>query len=115
MPRPESGESQGDWMKRCVPEVKDEGATQEQAVGKCLGMYRYYTGKESVIGKIDMYLNEATVVGEVGKDIATSDNCPEGQRWCPRCHACIDIREKPGTGNPPPCPHGKEGMFSWEE
>jgi hypothetical protein len=119
MPKLKPGESQSDYMSRCVPMVKDEGATQEQAVGKCLGMYRHYSGNESVIEKIDRIL-EATVVGEVGKRIATETQCPKGQIWCPKCHACIDIRENPGMGIPkPPCPHvsnkNGEGMFTWEE
>ena len=44
MPRPKKGESKSNYMHRCVPEVKGEGHTQEQAVGKCLGMYRTYSG-----------------------------------------------------------------------
>jgi len=207
MPKLKPGESQSDYMSRCVPEVKGEGASQEQAVGKCLGMYRHYSGSESIIEKIDKILNEAkgsyldnqkipkegqkvwitvglgmgeviegkvvrvtnidrkglantyldvetskgiqhvnvmsvfdhkpkkvmrqdaygkvavweaTVVGEVGKRIATETQCPKGQIWCPKCHACIDIRENPGMGIPrPPCPHvsnkSGEGMFTWEE
>lgn len=43
MPRPEPDETQSDFAKRCIPQVMDEGAEHEQAVGKCLGMFRFYT------------------------------------------------------------------------
>lgn len=89
MPKLKPGESQSDYMHRCVPEVKGEGASQDQAVGKCLGMYRHYSGSESVIEKINNILEEG------GEKV-----CPEGKKWCPKCMDCIDIRENPGQGIP---------------
>jgi len=40
MPNPKKGESEQDFVSRCIPIVLAEGATQEQAAGKCYGMYR---------------------------------------------------------------------------
>jgi hypothetical protein len=43
MPTPRPNESESDYVSRCVPYVmKNEGATQDQALGKCYGMYRNY-------------------------------------------------------------------------
>lgn len=39
MPTPREGESQDEWMERCVPEVMDEGKDHDQAVGQCMGMW----------------------------------------------------------------------------
>jgi len=40
MPAVKPNESRNDYVSRCIPYViKNEGATQEQAVGKCEGMY----------------------------------------------------------------------------
>ena len=65
MPDVKPGESQNDYMSRCVPMVKDEGATQEQAVGKCLGMYRNAT--ESILHKIDAILESVDAEVEIFK------------------------------------------------
>jgi ClpP class serine protease len=42
MPQVKPGESRNAYMARCVPEVMKEGKTNEQAVGKCEGMYHYH-------------------------------------------------------------------------
>ncbi len=39
MPNPVNFDSQSSFMSACVSEVKAEGKTHEQAVGKCLGMW----------------------------------------------------------------------------
>ncbi len=39
MPEPKSGETQNDFIARCVPIVIDEGKTQDQALGKCYGIW----------------------------------------------------------------------------
>jgi len=40
MPAVRPKESRNDYVSRCVPYVmKEEGLTQEQAVGKCFGLY----------------------------------------------------------------------------
>jgi len=117
MPKPEAGESQSDYMKRCIPMVKDEGATQEQAVGKCLGMYRHYSGNESILEKINSIL-EAVVVGTVGKEMEQKI-CPRNQVWCPKCNACVDRQERTGMGVPSPHLPGSDVKkdkveFAWE-
>jgi len=38
-PALQPGESQADWMSRCVPMLLQEGKTQEEAAGQCLGMF----------------------------------------------------------------------------
>ena len=40
MPAVKPGESEKDYVARCIPVVVKEGKTQEQAAGKCHGMYR---------------------------------------------------------------------------
>ena len=57
--------------------------------------------KKVGIPEEDIAIMEAVVVGTVGKEIATETQCPKGQRWCPKCMDCIDVRESPGTGVPP--------------
>ena len=43
MPSVKSGESEKDYVSRCIAYViKNEGATQEQAAGKCYGLYRQH-------------------------------------------------------------------------
>ena len=41
--KPNPGESKNDYISRCIPYVLNEGASQEQAAGKCYGMWE---GKE---------------------------------------------------------------------
>jgi len=40
MPDPRAGESESEWMERCVPEVISEGNPEDQAVAICLSMWR---------------------------------------------------------------------------
>lgn len=40
MPSVKKGESQGSYMKRCVPEVMGEGKSNKAAVGQCMGMFK---------------------------------------------------------------------------
>jgi len=42
MPTPEPKESEKDFVDRCIPIVMAEGKTQEQAAGRCYGIYRQY-------------------------------------------------------------------------
>ena len=39
MPAVKPGESQNSYLSRAIPEMKGEGLTQKQAVGKAMGMY----------------------------------------------------------------------------
>jgi len=41
MPKVKPGESQSKYVSRCVPYVMKEGKTQDQALGKCYGMFRH--------------------------------------------------------------------------
>jgi len=49
MPTPKQGESEKDFMGRCVPMVMQDGAAkdQKQAVAMCLNMHRQHRGKMS--------------------------------------------------------------------
>lgn len=38
-PTPQSGEDQGSFITRCIPIVMEEGLDQQQAVGKCFGIW----------------------------------------------------------------------------
>ena len=50
MPQPMKHESRNSYMKRCMKEVMAEGGhTQSSAVGKCLGMFNYYTAKKTTV------------------------------------------------------------------
>ena len=113
IPEPKSGEEQDAYMGRCMSFMKgekDKFKTQEQRVAICLNTFRRKS--EDVIGKIDRIL-EAVVVGDVGKKIAGDRQCPKGQRWCPKCMACIDVREAPGTGVPAfQCPGCKDNFYT---
>jgi hypothetical protein len=40
MPSVQKGEKSKSYMSRCIPVVKKEGKTQEQAVGQCYGMFK---------------------------------------------------------------------------
>jgi hypothetical protein len=39
MPTPGESESKEDFVSRCIPEVMDEGASQDEAQGKCYGIW----------------------------------------------------------------------------
>lgn len=45
--KPNSGESESDWMSRCVPHYINDGKDQDQAVAMCINMY---TGMEAQFG-----------------------------------------------------------------
>ena len=51
MPKVRKGEGRNKYVGRCVPEVMKEGKTQEQAVGKCEGMYSGKWGLKKKGGK----------------------------------------------------------------
>lgn len=39
MPKPAAGEKQNNFINRCVKQVMNEGSTQDQALGKCYGIW----------------------------------------------------------------------------
>ena len=45
MPTPRTGESQKDFLSRCVPMVIKEGKHQQQAVAQCISMYKQAKNK----------------------------------------------------------------------
>lgn len=46
MPKPTTGESKNDFLKRCIPQLIDEGRSQEQAVAICNSLYDEHGGKD---------------------------------------------------------------------
>jgi len=50
MPEPKKGESEQDFVSRCVPIVMGEGADQEAALGKCYGIFR---NANKALGTVD--------------------------------------------------------------
>ena len=40
MPKPESGETEKDFLKRCIPDLIHEGKPQKQSVAICYSIYR---------------------------------------------------------------------------
>lgn len=56
MPKPESRESEKDFMSRCIPELVKEGKDQEQAVAACSAIFAeseksYQVVDEAIRGK----------------------------------------------------------------
>lgn len=48
MPTPAAGESQDDFMHRCVPMLMDEGKDNDQAVAACISMFENKAGPKSL-------------------------------------------------------------------
>lgn len=48
MPEPKPGESKDEYVGRCVKTVMGEGVTQEQALGKCYGMWDNHSTSKTV-------------------------------------------------------------------
>lgn len=46
MPKPEIGETEKDYLKRCIPELIKEGRARNQSIAICYSMYRK-SGTES--------------------------------------------------------------------
>ena len=45
MPKPRKKEKRSDYLHRAIPQLKAEGLTQKQALGKAEGMFDYYKKK----------------------------------------------------------------------
>lgn len=45
MPKPHDGETEKDFVQRCVPVLVSEGKDQKQAVAICYSMYREHRKK----------------------------------------------------------------------
>ena len=46
MPKPNPGETERDFLHRCIPELIDEGKPQKQAVAICYSIYRKHGTEE---------------------------------------------------------------------
>jgi len=40
MPKPEKNETEKDFLKRCIPELINEGREQKQSIAICYSIYR---------------------------------------------------------------------------
>jgi hypothetical protein len=40
MPKPNPKESRSDFLRRCIPELMNEGKEQDQAVAICIDIYK---------------------------------------------------------------------------
>lgn len=79
---PRAGESQDDFISRCIPVLIGEGKTQDQAAGACYGMWgqkmevQINEDKEMVDGVIDLLLkvedleNRTEIAKEIIRDFA---------------------------------------------
>ena len=46
MPRPNPGETEKEYLKRCIPDLIHEGYGQKQAIAICYNMYGKYQNKD---------------------------------------------------------------------
>lgn len=103
MPDVKDGESRKDYMKRCVPIVVAEGHTQDEAVGKCEGMYDEHTKKSNINeNKKELFTCESTIqfINSPSGEVGTSSETKTTTR---RMVALVGNRFMNG------------GFFSWEE
>jgi len=56
MPTPRSGESKEDYISRCIPQLKDEGKEQKQAIAICYNMWE--RRNENIEFKLERYIHE---------------------------------------------------------
>lgn len=55
MPTPKEGESKQDFISRCIPIVMDEGHTQEEAKGKCYGLWEnHQKSAEGIVRRVGL-------------------------------------------------------------
>lgn len=40
MPEPREGEDRSDFISRCIPQLRDEGKPQDQAIAQCHSIWR---------------------------------------------------------------------------
>ena len=53
MPTPRSGESKEDYIGRCIPQLKDEGKEQKQAIAICYSMWERRNENKEIENKLD--------------------------------------------------------------
>lgn len=76
MPKPTPGEGRNAYISRCIHEVMGEGATNEQAVGKCEGMWRSYAGK-ALEGEVFRDVPDSLDPGRSQEDLKMPDDQAE--------------------------------------
>ena len=65
MPKPRQGEARNDFISRCVSEVTDEGFGQEEAVGRCFGIWE---SEKSMDNTLQLPFNQASEKKEIKFD-----------------------------------------------
>jgi hypothetical protein len=77
MPEHKQGESESDWMKRCVPYLENnEGKDHKQAVAQCINMYKEWREKNKATA--DYYESKGyKPVVFVGSEVSIDNNVKE--------------------------------------
>jgi len=72
MPLVKPGETEKEYISRCIPILMDEGKEQKQAIAICFSMYR--RRNEDLIGKLNKLIKDeitgGTVTGDIEKNTA---------------------------------------------
>lgn len=77
MPKVTPGESRSDFVARCIPVVMKEGLTQDQAVGKCEGMYDSHVNKSLEAARTGLVRKLVRKAADASRQIAKA-GLPEG-------------------------------------
>jgi hypothetical protein len=79
MPKPLPNETKEEYIPRCIEYiVKNEGAEQKAAVGKCYGLWDYFN-KKNITEKISDYIEEeGTVTADI--DITPTADKPKKKK-----------------------------------
>ena len=77
MPDPKPGESEQEFVSRCVPIVIHEGATKDQALGKCYGMFRNAKKEEGRKQVLKAILQVKTLLTKAEEEEAVEKFSPE--------------------------------------
>jgi len=111
---PKSGESQSDFMKRCIPVYIGEGYPKDQATAMCYSMWRkkHPGSKKSkdikfsleelldTVNRIDKDSEEKSYTCEClecGHIMKSEDHCADIK--CPECGGEMRRKERPGIGH----------------
>lgn len=69
MPNPKAGENKEHYIKRCIPQLMDEGKPQKQAIAICYSMWER-KNESKIVEKINIYLEEEQDIKKVKKELA---------------------------------------------
>lgn len=81
MPKVISGETRDEFVARCVPRVMNEGLTQDQAVGKCEGIYDSSVNKSAILKGKDIKKSLNISINYVRKKIKSLEMSEAKKRF----------------------------------